>query len=79
MRIAVCAALLISSLGVGASAQQGQPSAVPVGTVSAERKPIAQTLDFVGRVEATLPLLWRPWTLAAPRAAERAGSSAQVS
>src|ERR1700736_6221450 len=32
-----------------ANAQQGTPS---VGTVYAERKPIAQTLDLVGRVEA---------------------------
>src|SRR5215475_7959995 len=32
--------------------QQGAPSAVPVGTVLAERKPISKTLDFVGRVEA---------------------------
>ncbi len=33
-----------------ANAQQVAPS---VGTVYAERKPIAQTLDFVGRIEAT--------------------------
>jgi membrane fusion protein (multidrug efflux system) len=35
-----------------AVAQQGAPAAA-VGTVAAERKPIAKTLDFVGRVEAT--------------------------
>src|SRR6185312_12027962 len=28
------------------------PAPVPVGTVVAERKPVAKTLDFVGRVEA---------------------------
>ena len=33
-------------------AQNAQPSAVAVGTVYAEREPIANTLDFVGRVEA---------------------------
>jgi membrane fusion protein, multidrug efflux system len=33
-------------------AQQQQPTAVPVGVVRAERKPIARTIDFVGRVEA---------------------------
>jgi membrane fusion protein (multidrug efflux system) len=34
------------------SAQQQAPGAVPVGTVQAERKPIAKTKNFVGRVEA---------------------------
>jgi membrane fusion protein, multidrug efflux system len=36
-----------------AQAQQGEPQgAVAVGTVYAERKPIAKTADFVGRIEA---------------------------
>ena len=52
MRLAICAIILVSGLGVAAHAQQGQPTAVPVGTVMAERKPIAKTFDFVGRVEA---------------------------
>jgi len=52
MRLAICTIILVSGLGVAASAQQGQPSAVPVGTVAAERKPITSTFDFVGRVEA---------------------------
>src|SRR5271155_4201899 len=43
---AVCACVLLAP----ANAQQVAPS---VGTVYAERKPIAQTLDLVGRVEAT--------------------------
>jgi membrane fusion protein (multidrug efflux system) len=36
-----------------AGAQQAQPAAVPVGTVYAERQPISNIRDFVGRVEAT--------------------------
>jgi membrane fusion protein (multidrug efflux system) len=48
----LCALLFLTSLAAPALAQQGQPSAVPVGTVSAERKEIARTIDFVGRVEA---------------------------
>ena len=35
-----------------AHAQSGEPAAVAVGTVYAERKPIAKTADFVGRIEA---------------------------
>jgi membrane fusion protein, multidrug efflux system len=52
MRIAFYAALVIGSLVLPAAAQQ-QPAVVPVGVVKAERKPIADALDFVGRVEAT--------------------------
>ena len=43
------AAIFAFLLAVPAHAQQGAP---PVGTVYAERKPIAQTRDFVGRIEA---------------------------
>jgi membrane fusion protein (multidrug efflux system) len=53
MRIAICTIVLTAGLSAVAGAQQGQPTTVPVGTVMAERKPIAQTQDFVGRVEAT--------------------------
>jgi membrane fusion protein (multidrug efflux system) len=42
--------LLTSALLALAQAQQ--PAAVAVGTVYAERKPIAKTADFVGRIEA---------------------------
>jgi membrane fusion protein, multidrug efflux system len=35
-----------------ARAQSGEPGAVAVGTVYAERQPIAKTADFVGRIEA---------------------------
>lgn len=36
----------------GARAQQPAPAAIPVGTVSAEKRDIGRTADFVGRVEA---------------------------
>lgn len=52
MRLAICTICVLCGLASPASAQQPQPTAVPVGTVMAERKPIAKTLDFVGRVEA---------------------------
>jgi membrane fusion protein (multidrug efflux system) len=35
-----------------AQAQQATPAAVPVGTIQADRKPIAKTKDYVGRVQA---------------------------
>jgi membrane fusion protein, multidrug efflux system len=46
---AVAASLLLCALVAPADAQQ---QTVPVGTVYAERKPIAQSRDFVGRIEA---------------------------
>jgi membrane fusion protein, multidrug efflux system len=52
MRVAFCAALVIGGLALPAQAQQQPPAAVPVGVVKAERRPIAEALDFVGRVEA---------------------------
>jgi membrane fusion protein, multidrug efflux system len=52
MRRAICALVLVSGIAGPAAGQQGQPSAVPVGTVSAERKAVINTLDFVGRIEA---------------------------
>jgi membrane fusion protein, multidrug efflux system len=52
MRTALCAIVFICGTCFPADAQQGSPSPVPVGTVAAERKPIAESLDFVGRVEA---------------------------
>lgn len=44
--------LLIFGLGAGALAQQPAPAAVPVGTVTAEKRAITQTADFVGQIEA---------------------------
>jgi membrane fusion protein, multidrug efflux system len=52
MRLFLCASLVICELAVPALGQQGAPAAVPIGTVMAERKPIAKSFDFVGRVEA---------------------------
>src|SRR5262245_42877739 len=52
MRLAVCAILLMCGLCVVAGAQQPQPTTGRVGTVVAERKPIAQSLGFCGPVEA---------------------------
>src|ERR1700680_1152520 len=48
--VGFCAAFLSCGLAVPANAQQNEP--LPVGTAKAERRPIAKTLDFVGRVEA---------------------------
>jgi membrane fusion protein (multidrug efflux system) len=49
--MALAAALTFGS-GVGALAQQPAPTAVPVGTVMAEKRAITQSADFVGRIEA---------------------------
>ena len=55
MRLTICAAVLICGVAlpaqVFAQAQQ-PPAATPVGVVKAEKKAIAKTFDFVGRVEA---------------------------
>src|SRR5690242_9401307 len=52
MGTALGAIVLICGLATGGVAQQPGPAAVPVGTVTAERKPIARTADFVGRIQA---------------------------
>jgi membrane fusion protein, multidrug efflux system len=52
MRVAIGAALALCGLTLPAFSQQPAPTTVPVGIVVAERKPIAKTADFVGRVEA---------------------------
>jgi membrane fusion protein (multidrug efflux system) len=46
------AALSTPSFAQKATPQQAAPQAVPVTTVIAQEKPVAQTKDFVGRVEA---------------------------
>ena len=54
-RLHACAAAVLAlnvAAAVPAVAQQAQPAAVPVGTVYAERQPISNIRDFVGRVEA---------------------------
>ena len=48
-----CAAAVALILASAVAARAQQQASVPVGTVSAEKRPIAQTRDFVGRVEAT--------------------------
>src|SRR6201987_4340012 len=52
MRRVFCPALAIFALPSPAVAQQQPPTAVPVGVVEAERRPIAQSGEYVGRVEA---------------------------
>ncbi|MGX1786325.1 efflux RND transporter periplasmic adaptor subunit [Bosea sp. NPDC055332] len=47
--------LLVCAFAVSSNttlAQQPAPTAVPVGTVAAEKRAITQTADFVGRIEA---------------------------
>jgi membrane fusion protein (multidrug efflux system) len=51
MRVALYAMPILCVLVVAATAQQ-TPPVTSVGVITAQRKPIAKTLDFVGRVEA---------------------------
>ena len=46
------AALSTPSFAQKATPQQAAPQAVPVTTVIAQEKPVAQAKDFVGRIEA---------------------------
>jgi membrane fusion protein (multidrug efflux system) len=52
MRLSIFGLALLCALSHPAEAQQSAPAAIVVGTVAAERKPIAQSAEFVGRVEA---------------------------
>ena len=52
MRKALCTVFLTCALSCPAIAQQQPSTAVPVGVVKAERKPVARAGDYVGRVEA---------------------------
>jgi membrane fusion protein (multidrug efflux system) len=52
MRHTMGLALLVCGWVSGVNAQEPQPAVVPVGTVVASRRPIAETGDFVGRIEA---------------------------
>jgi membrane fusion protein (multidrug efflux system) len=52
MRLAIFATLMVCSVVASALAQQSAPEVVPVGTTKVERKPIAQTINFVGRIDA---------------------------
>jgi membrane fusion protein (multidrug efflux system) len=52
MRLSILGLLALSGLSLPADAQQNAPASISVGTVVAERRPIAESLEFVGRVEA---------------------------
>ena len=53
MRVIVCVFLVVCGLYTATNANAAQePPAVPVGVVTAERKPVTKALDFVGRVDA---------------------------
>jgi membrane fusion protein (multidrug efflux system) len=54
MRNFACGAVvaLVCALAGPGYAQQPPAAAIPVGTIQAERKPVSQTADFVGRVQA---------------------------
>jgi membrane fusion protein (multidrug efflux system) len=52
LRVIAVAGFVLCLLAIFAHAQSGEPAAVAVGTVYAERRPIAKTGDFVGRIEA---------------------------
>ena len=52
MRAVTAAVILSCGLAASAFAQQAPPAAVAVGTVPAERRPVAKSADFVGRVQA---------------------------
>jgi len=52
MREVLCIAVIVLALSTPVLAEQQPSTAVSVGVVKAERKPIAKAGDFVGRVEA---------------------------
>jgi membrane fusion protein (multidrug efflux system) len=52
MRALTWGTIFICASALPAYPQQSAPTAVPVSTVVAQQQPVAQTLDFVGRVEA---------------------------
>jgi len=52
MRLTVCAFFLALEFVLPAYGQQTAPITIPVGVVTAEKKPITPSLEFVGRVEA---------------------------
>jgi membrane fusion protein (multidrug efflux system) len=52
MRVKIGAILALCIVATPADSQQSQSPKVSVGVVTADRKPISRSLDFVGRVEA---------------------------
>lgn len=51
MRVLLYSTILAAGLAGPAVAQQAAPAAVPVGTMQAVKKPIAKSLDLVGRID----------------------------
>lgn len=51
-RLSAVTVVLAFAVAAPSYGQQSAPNTVPVVTIVAEKKPIAKTLDFVGRVEA---------------------------
>jgi membrane fusion protein, multidrug efflux system len=52
MRVSICAVALLCLIALASPGRAQQPTAIPVGTVSAELRAITRASDFVGRVEA---------------------------
>jgi membrane fusion protein, multidrug efflux system len=52
MRLHIYAAALLCLIAMSSLGSAQQPTAIPVGTVAAELRPITKAADFVGRVEA---------------------------
>jgi membrane fusion protein (multidrug efflux system) len=52
MRMPIYAAALLCAIALSPQPSAQQPTAVPVGTAPAERRPVTQAKEFVGRVEA---------------------------
>jgi membrane fusion protein, multidrug efflux system len=52
MRVLIAVTIMVCGLTASSLAQQPGPAAIPVGTVTAARKPITKTVDFVGRIQA---------------------------
>ena len=53
MRLQICASAIFCLIAVATPAPAQQQTAIPVGTLAAERRPVTRAADFVGRVEAT--------------------------
>lgn len=52
-KVRLCCALALALAGVASAHAQGRPSGPPaVGVVRAEKKPVTETNEFIGRVEA---------------------------
>ncbi len=52
MRLPLCVAALLCLTAVAPQGRAQQQTAIPVGTVAAELRPITQAVEYVGRIEA---------------------------